>query len=392
MSAAGRILFGFVLLYLALDVTARSLGSFRGEAGLLVAAAVIVAALAVEWLFFDVRPFEAWRALGLGFGAGGPAGRALLVALGLCALLLAFYPLWAASTGAKLALRPDALALAPGLFAQAGIAEETVFRGFLFRHLRATHAFWPASLLSMFPFALVHVPLFFTQPVAVAAASLVLSLVIAFPLAWLFEAGGNTVWAPALVHFVVQGSIKMIDVTPPSAFSGLAIAWMVVAMTVPWIVFARRILPMQRTTAVAAVLALLAFAGCAPKPADESVTVTTTETPAPVPVDTASSAPGTASEANAGFVNKVWRVTMSDALQPGTFVVFLAESTLVIDGPGGTPMVGTWRRDGDDLVMVEEGIAYPTDILELRSDAFRILSHNPGKAVETTMVPAETSR
>jgi len=42
--------------------------------------------------------------------------------------------------------------------------------------------------------------------------------------------------------------------------------------------------------------------------------------------------------------------------------------------------------------MVEEGIAYETDILELRDDAFRILSHNPGKAVETTMVPAETSR
>ena len=77
---------------------------------------------------------------------------------------------------------------------------------------------------------------------------------------------------------------------------------------------------------------------------------------------------------------------------PGTLYVFLAESTLVIDGPGGTPMVGTWRREGDGLVIVEEGIAYETDILELRDDAFRILSHNPGKAVETTMVPAETSR
>jgi hypothetical protein len=64
----------------------------------------------------------------------------------------------------------------------------------------------------------------------------------------------------------------------------------------------------------------------------------------------------------------------------------------VIDGPGGTPAFGTWRRDGDGLVLVEEGIAYPTDILELREDSFRLLSHNPGKAIEITMVPAEVTR
>ena len=141
---------------------------------------------------------------------------------------------------------------------------------------------------------------------------------------------------------------------------------------------------MVRSSALLAVVLLLA--GCTPRPADQEVTVTT-ETPAPEPTAQAPAAPD-----SAGFVNRVWRVTLSDAVAPGTLYVFLAESTLVIDGPGGTPMVGTWRREGNGLVMVEEGIAYETDILELRDDAFRILSHNPGKAVETTMVPAETSR
>jgi membrane protease YdiL (CAAX protease family) len=383
LSAPGRILFGFVLLWLCLDVTARQLGSFRGEAGFVGAAAVLVAALAVEWLFFDVRPVTALHALGL----GRPTGGSIAIALGVSAVMLAFYPLYGLVSGSMPRLRADALALAPGIFAQAGIAEETVFRGFLFRHLRETRPFWPAALLSTLPFALVHIPIFFTQPLAVALASTLLALVIAFPLAFLFEAGGSTIWGAAIVHFVVQGSIKMVDV-PPEDLARMAVGWMAVCATVPWLVFAWRKPPMVRSSASFALV--LVLAGCAPRPADQEVTVTTPAPEATAPSPASPAAPAAAD--SAGFVNRVWRVTLSDAVAPGTLYVFLAESTLVIDGPGGTPMVGTWRREGDGLVMVEEGIAYETDILELRDDAFRILSHNPGKAVETTMVPAETSR
>lgn len=132
-------------------------------------------------------------------------------------------------------------------------------------------------------------------------------------------------------------------------------------------------------TAVPALAALLMFAGCNPGPPRDDVTVTS---------DTLASSPAQP----AGFVNRVWRVTASDAVAPGTYYVFLAESTLVIDGPGGTPAVGSWRRDGDGLVMVEEGIAYPTDILELTAEVFRIRSHNPGQPVEITMAPADVTR
>jgi len=53
-------------------------------------------------------------------------------------------------------LRSDALMLALGMFAQGGIAEEVVFRGFLFRRLRITRTFWRAACLAAVPFVIVH--------------------------------------------------------------------------------------------------------------------------------------------------------------------------------------------------------------------------------------------
>jgi hypothetical protein len=82
-------------------------------------------------------------------------------------------------------------------------------------------------------------------------------------------------------------------------------------------------------------------------------------------------------------------VSASPTVAVGSMYVFLAESTLVMTGPGTTPALGTWRRDGDGLVMVEDGIAYPTDIVSLTGDEFVIKSHNPGAPVEITLVPAE---
>ena len=54
----------------------------------------------------------------------------------------------------------------PGLFAQAGIAEELLFRGYLFGHLREGRSFWRAALLSMPPFLAVHLLLFFQMDFA----------------------------------------------------------------------------------------------------------------------------------------------------------------------------------------------------------------------------------
>jgi len=88
------------------------------------------------------------------------------------------------------------------------------------------------------------------------------------------------------------------------------------------------------------------------------------------------------------FVNRVWRVSNSSSVAPGTLYVFLSEGTLVITSPNSKPALGSWKYEGSALTMVEEGIPYNVDILKLSKDGFRIRSNNPGKPVEITLVPA----
>lgn len=108
----------------------------------------------------------------------------------------------------------------------------------------------------------------------------------------------------------------------------------------------------------------------------------TTEPPAPTPA-------AVATDAAPAFVGKVWEVKMSSAVAPGTRYSFLADGSLVIEADGGTPGYGKWTYQDGALTMIEEGIAYPTDILKLDASTFEIRSHNPGTPVTITLVPAE---
>lgn len=110
---------------------------------------------------------------------------------------------------------------------------------------------------------------------------------------------------------------------------------------------------------------------------------------APVPAATTlvAHAPAGAGKAPA-FVDKVWRVGPSSTIAPGTIYVFLGNGVLVIHSPGGTPMVGQWRRAAGQLSMVEDGIAYPTDIVTLDAAHLVLRSHNPGGSVLIPLVPA----
>jgi membrane protease YdiL (CAAX protease family) len=67
-----------------------------------------------------------------------------------------FFPLFARATATPLAARDGWPLLLPGLFAQGGIAEECLFRGYLFGHLRRERSFWRAAWLSVPPFVAVH--------------------------------------------------------------------------------------------------------------------------------------------------------------------------------------------------------------------------------------------
>lgn len=229
------VLIGFLVIYLIFERSAATLHSTLGQAGLLVAILVVGTTLVAERRVSGGTARVALRALGLGW----PAGRALRAGVLLSLLLLAFYPALVLLADAPLSLRPGWPWLTLGLFAQGGVAEELLFRGYLFRHLREGRSFWRAAWLAMLPFVAVHLPLFVTLGAPLAIASIALAMVISFPLSHLFEQGGKTIWAPALLHFVIQGSIKLV-ILPESIALSAPLAWMALSATVPYLAFALR--------------------------------------------------------------------------------------------------------------------------------------------------------
>ena len=88
----------------------------------------------------------------------------------------------------------------------------------------------------MIPFVGVHLLLFFTMPWPVALAALLLSVALSFPFAHLFELGGGTIWPPALLHFVVQGTVKVL-ITSGSASSLFPFVWMASSAVLPMLAF-----------------------------------------------------------------------------------------------------------------------------------------------------------
>jgi membrane protease YdiL (CAAX protease family) len=227
----GGTLLGFVLLWLLLDRLAATLGSTRGEAGLLVLALVFAAAVACECVLSQQKPGAAASALGLRW----PKRAALVWTLVLAAGLLAYFPVFAMATGARLELLPGAALLAIGMIAQGGLAEEVVFRGFVFRRFRVGRTFWRAALLASIPFIAVHTLLFREFEFAIALTSLLLAVSMSFPLAWLFERSGGSVLAPAILHGVVQAGIKVVDAG--EHFPLLALGWIGLCAIAPWSLF-----------------------------------------------------------------------------------------------------------------------------------------------------------
>lgn len=228
-----RLAAGLVVVFALFQWLGHALGSDRGQAGLLIAGVVVATLLLIEWLAFGQTPAESPRSLGFGW----PAARGILAALCVCLALLAVIPIYAALRGGSLVVHPGWAWLLPGLIAQAGIAEEALFRGYLFGRLRRGRSFWHAAALAAVPFVLVHLILFATMPWQIALAAVLLSVILSFPLAYLFELGGYTIWAPALLHFTVQGTIKVLELPGDTT---LPLVWMAASAVLPYLVFLLR--------------------------------------------------------------------------------------------------------------------------------------------------------
>ncbi len=229
------LLAGFGLIYLILQGAATWTGSLYGEAGALICALTLATALLIERVLFRTPLIVALPALGF----GRPNGRGLLAAVAICGLLLAYFPAFAWITGTTLTMRDAWPALALGIVLQGGIAEELLWRGYLFGRLQRGRGFWPAATLSMLVMAAAHLLLFATLPFPVAFTATLVSVVISFPLSQLYVLGGNTIWGPALVHAAVQGAIKLVVFPVELQLSG-QIGWMLVCVAVSLLAFVVR--------------------------------------------------------------------------------------------------------------------------------------------------------
>ena len=125
----------------------------------------------------------------------------------------------------------------------------------------------------------------------------------------------------------------------------------------------------------------LALAGCERSEAPQ---------PEQAPADTAAPdarVPPHTTEA-ASFVNRVWVVAESKQVERGELRVFLSDGTLVMASPNSTPAFGQWSSEGGRFTITEEGRNYPTEILALNEDAFRIRINGPGDPIEILFAPA----
>lgn len=83
---------------------------------------------------------------------------------------------------------------------------------------------------------LVHLILFARLPWAIALASVLLAAIVTPPLAFAYELGGRTIWAPAVLHFAIQGMVKVGVVDGPAV--SFALVWMAASAVLPFAVFA----------------------------------------------------------------------------------------------------------------------------------------------------------
>lgn len=228
----GKILAGFFCIWFVFDRTAQLTHSTLGEAGVLICIVVVVTTFGVEKLLFKQALPGALRSLGLGC----PNLRTMLVAIFICGMLLAFYPAFSLVTGAKLTLHNGWFGMSLGLFAQAGVAEEVLFRGYLFGHLRRGRNFLHAAILSLLPFVAVHVLLFASLDWTIALASTLLAMATTFPFCYFYDLNHRTIWASALIHWIVQGAIKLVMI-PDGFFLPISLGWIAMCATVPYVVF-----------------------------------------------------------------------------------------------------------------------------------------------------------
>ena len=193
------------------------------------------AILIAERLLFSPTLREALRAVGFVRARTSTLVVAVLVSLP----MWAFLPAFAWTRGVSMALRPEWLYLLVGVVLVNGITEEVIHRGFVFGHLRRRRSFLAAATLSAIVFAAQHLYIIVTTGWTVGLASVMLAALLAYPLAFVFERGGNSIIAPAILHTSSNAPVVVLAIPEDIAAVALVPHMGIVLMSL-YLVFASR--------------------------------------------------------------------------------------------------------------------------------------------------------
>jgi membrane protease YdiL (CAAX protease family) len=191
----------FLLLFILLFILFRTLGflssGFDWTVVQILICIVTVLGVTLAWRVLEQRTIaESIREIGFGMPHWRVVGLASVISL----LMLAFFPIYSRLTGINLPLQNNWPWILVGILTGTGIAEEILFRGYAFNFFRQTHSFWRAATLSMLLFGMMHLILLLWLPIPIAIAAILLSVLAAYPTAYLFENGNRTIWPSAILH------------------------------------------------------------------------------------------------------------------------------------------------------------------------------------------------
>jgi membrane protease YdiL (CAAX protease family) len=190
--------------------------------------------VAERWLF---SPTWSKAMAALGFV---PAHmRTVIVSLLVSVPMWIFLPLFGRLNGVPVRLQPQWLAILLGVVLVNGITEEVIHRGFIFGNLRREHSFAQAVTISALVFAAQHLYLIFSIGWAAGLSSVLLAALLSFPLAYLFEQGGNSIGGPGIIHTSSNAPV-LIFVLPQSFVTTALIPHMAVVLLSLYLVFAFR--------------------------------------------------------------------------------------------------------------------------------------------------------
>lgn len=230
------ILVGAAVMFVILELGVTWLAALLDQtwAALIVTAVMVFVAVLFERQIFKHDTAQGLRVIGY----GQPNPRAILAAVIIGLVMLAFFPIFSLATGAQISLKADWLWILVGAIALNGIGEETLFRGYVFGGLRteAGLSFRRAGFISMAIFAAVHLLLFLGNPFFVGLLGLLVAVAAAFPMAYLFERGNHTIWAPVVLH-VATHTIRLVDISEPHYLTAVGI-WLLLQIGMVFLVYA----------------------------------------------------------------------------------------------------------------------------------------------------------